>query len=228
MLAKCFLDLSAYATKAVRRSLRSTSHSPSSPPDIPSDDHKLFPPTELDMMLPKVCEALVLVTQCIITITLEEGENELRDAALGHSWKAFFSETCSDGGIVENLLGKASYTRVTITSFFIVINIELLRHLDVFLPRINFGRPVHFSSSGVKDTQTTSAPAEGSVSDPTGFQYLKRDLVRLLGILCHGAKAVQDLVRTCGGIPVVMNMCVIDERNPCKSIFSYHVPVMRD
>jgi len=36
----------------------------------------------------------------------------------------------------------------------------------------------------------------------------------LLGILCHGVKAVQDRARTCGGIPVVMNLCVIDERNP--------------
>lgn len=48
-----------------------------------------------------------------------------------------------------------------------------------------------------------------------GFSYLKRDLVRLLGVLCHGTKAVQDRVRDCGGIVVVLNLCVIDERNPC-------------
>lgn len=54
-------------------------------------------------------------------------------------------------------------------------------------------------------------------SDGTGFSYLKRDLVRLLGILCHGITAVQNRARLCGGIEVVMNLCVIDERNPCTS-----------
>lgn len=79
-----------------------------------------------------------------------------------------------------------------------------------------------------------SAPPEGdtesqtqqSTTDNTGFPYLKRDLVRLLGILCHGVKAVQDLVRECGGIQVVMNLCVVDERNPCAYLFFN--PVMKD
>ncbi|KAH0582940.1 Ataxin-10 [Termitomyces sp. J132] len=213
MLAKCFLDLSAYARKAVERSIDSLDHSPRSPSiadtssnDFSSAKHSRL--TELDVMLPKVCEALVLVTQCIITITLEaEGEStdERLDAASDPGLKAFFLETRpDDDGIVKNL-------------------IDLLRLLDVFLPRINFGRPVH--SSGGKDTQTTPTPTKGSASDPTGFQYLKRDLVRLLGILCHGVKASQDLVRTCGGIPVVMNLCVIDERNPYlreHAIFALH------
>lgn len=52
--------------------------------------------------------------------------------------------------------------------------------------------------------------------DPKGFAYLKRDLVRLLGILAADRPAVQDRVRTCGGIPVVLNLCVIDDRNPCE------------
>ena len=54
------------------------------------------------------------------------------------------------------------------------------------------------------------------VSDGTGFSYLKRDLVRLLGILCHLNKAVQDRIRIAGGIAVVLNLCVVDERNPCE------------
>jgi ataxin-10 len=49
-----------------------------------------------------------------------------------------------------------------------------------------------------------------------GFSYLKRDLVRLLGILCHETKEIQDRVRLCGGIEAVMNLCVVDERNPCE------------
>ncbi|KAG6891267.1 hypothetical protein C0995_008519 [Termitomyces sp. Mi166 len=229
MLAKCFLDLSAYARKAVERSIRSPNHSSRSPSsaDVSSDDSstpEFLPPVELDAMLPKVCEALVLVTQCIITITLEaEGENgenvnESRDDVLEPGLKTFFLETHSnDGGIVENLIGKFPSTQSDRQFvYFSGLPRDLLRLLDVFLPRINFGKPVHFNSSGGRDTQATPTPTqEESTSDPTGFQYLKRDLVRLLGILCHGVKAVQDLVRTCGGIPVVMNLCVIDERNPC-------------
>ncbi|KAG6330980.1 hypothetical protein ID866_8110 [Astraeus odoratus] len=76
-------------------------------------------------------------------------------------------------------------------------SVELLRLLDVFLPRINFGKPVGSSVS----------PGLTAADDPTGFLYLKRDLVRLLGI------------------PVIMNMCVIDERNPYlreHAIFTIH------
>ena len=40
--------------------------------------------------------------------------------------------------------------------------------------------------------------------------------MRLLGLLCHENKAVQDRVRLCGGVEAVMNLCVVDERNPCK------------
>ena len=39
--------------------------------------------------------------------------------------------------------------------------------------------------------------------------------------LAHGAKDVQDRVRDAGGLPVVMNLCVIDERNPCASPFFF-------
>lgn len=63
--------------------------------------------------------------------------------------------------------------------------------------------------------QNTGAAAKALSDDPKGFAYLKRDLVRLLGILVYRSRAVQDRVRLCGGIPVVLNLCVIDERNPC-------------
>lgn len=56
-----------------------------------------------------------------------------------------------------------------------------------------------------------------SVAGSNGFSYLKRDLVRLVGVLCHQDKTFQDHIRVCGGIPVIMNMCVVDERNPCTS-----------
>lgn len=52
-------------------------------------------------------------------------------------------------------------------------------------------------------------------TEERGFSYVKRDVVRLIGILCYENRAVQDRVRLCGGITAVMNLCITDERNPC-------------
>lgn len=52
----------------------------------------------------------------------------------------------------------------------------------------------------------------------SAFAYVKRDIVKLLGVLCYEDKLVQDRIRDCEGIQLVMNMCVVDERNPCKSL----------
>jgi ataxin-10 len=81
----------------------------------------------------------------------------------------------------------------------------VLRLLDIFLPRISLGKVVSPGSA-----QSTSAAS-------TGFPYVKRDLVRLLGILVHDSRPIQDRVRECGGVPIVMNMCVIDDANPCET-----------
>ena len=96
-----------------------------------------------------------------------------------------------------------------------------------------FGKPVDLSTlqlpPGVDRqprpaSNTAVLPKDPATEDngpvKAGFSYVKRDLVRLLGISCAGEKAVQDRVRACGGIPVVMNLCVVDERNPCK----FHEP----
>jgi hypothetical protein len=94
-----------------------------------------------------------------------------------------------------------------------VVVLETLRAFDIFLPRINFGK--------VKPSYPQQLNGGGGVlaqsAGEAGFSYLKRDLVRLLGILCYNNKAIQDRVRSCGGIPVVLNLCAIDDRNPCKS-----------
>ncbi|KAJ7746864.1 spinocerebellar ataxia type 10 protein domain-containing protein [Mycena maculata] len=200
MLAKTFFSLSTYAQTSIRNSLGIAFASDSDPftprPQAPPDwtEVAFEPPSSLDVMLPKVSEALVLVTQCIVTITLESSDTDDHPPVLEQNSQEFFNEaTCADQGIVESLTG-------------------LLRLLDLFLPRINFGKP---PGGGVGDGNT----------DGTGFSYLKRDLVRLLGILCHGTKAVQDRARLCGGIEVVMNLCVIDERNPYlreHAIFTLH------
>lgn len=104
-----------------------------------------------------------------------------------------------------------------------------------------FGKPVDLSSLPLppgaqhptQQQSASSAPnGNGNGDDDEGpvkrgFAYLKRDLVRLLGILCSGDSAVQDRVRLCGGIPVVMNLCVVDDRNPCTSPIPIPHPIPR-
>lgn len=69
-------------------------------------DRKL-PPAELDALLPKVCEALVLVTQCIVTVCLEAEENPAMSGR--DKLKDNFNEN-QVVGIVESLIGEASST----------------------------------------------------------------------------------------------------------------------
>ncbi|KAJ7224451.1 spinocerebellar ataxia type 10 protein domain-containing protein [Mycena pura] len=195
MLAKTFFSLSAYAQKSIQNSLGL--------PTASSDTAgaAFEPLSSLDVMLPKVGEALVLVTQCIVTTALESSDQCMQLKGLEQSSQDFFNDARSaDQGILESL-------------------VELLRLLDMFLPRINFGKPV----PSVVPPQGGGGGGDDSAS--TGFNYLKRDLVRLLGILCYGKKAVQDRIRLCGGIQVVMNLCVVDERNPFlreHAIFALH------
>ena len=85
------------------RSVGSSSSSPRAPTAIPK---------ELDVMLPKVCEALVLVTQCIITVCLEAEEQQTRleegvsTFADFTNMKGYYIQKKHDGhGIVESLIG---------------------------------------------------------------------------------------------------------------------------
>ncbi|KAF9499413.1 hypothetical protein BDN71DRAFT_179860 [Pleurotus eryngii] len=225
MLSKGFFTKAVYTQHAIKRFLgeevQRDGSNPSTIAQSPSENTGEAPPIELDVMLPKVCEALVLITQCISTITLESEERELspieeqekaasssnlRSARSFATFREYFNETrYADNGLVETL-------------------IETLRLLDKFLPRINFGRPVSGNESSPSPTAAANAASSGT-HQAQGFSYLKRDLVRLLGILCHSTRSVQDRVRKCGGIEVVMNLCVIDERNPYlreHAIFTLH------
>lgn len=128
-----------------------------------------------------------------------------------------------DGVLFCTILGNHRLTTL------LTLRPELLQLLDKFLPRINFGRPVPSAglspniSVATGSQENTKAPSIASATDHHGFAYLKRDLVRMLGILCHEKKAVQDRTREAGGIEVIMNMCVIDDRNPCESVFSAEI-----
>lgn len=206
----------------------------------------------LDVMLPKVCEALVLVTQCMVTVAIEAEENAVRlglqeDISPKTNMKSYLNEARTSGvGVAECLIGEFlliwfPWVRhrhlmgllmcpvlepliLLANNAWLLLHPELLRLLDKFLPRINFGRPVPPTGPSSNASSPSTPQGQGQAAavavDDHGFAYLKRDLVRLLGILCHETKAVQDRVREAGGIEVVMNMCVIDDRNPCKSVLS--------
>ena len=76
--------------------------------------------------------------------------------------------------------------------------------------------------TSASDAQPGTEPAaeariQKAKAAAAAFAHVKRDLVRLLGILASHDRTVQDRVRECSGIPVVMNLCVVDDYNPCKS-----------
>ncbi len=55
----------------------------------------ILPPAELDVMLPKVCEALVLVSQGIVTVTLDaekETYSHSTPSTTLQNIRAFFNE----------------------------------------------------------------------------------------------------------------------------------------
>ncbi|KAJ3540044.1 hypothetical protein NM688_g6281 [Phlebia brevispora] len=223
MLVTGFFALSEYAQQSISRTLGASdgdSHSEHGRRQTPRDDPERSTAetsslNDLDVLLPKVSEALVLVTQCLISLALYSEESL---AAYGQSAAgANAPHSQIEGDLVDYV--NCSVSRSGNGSIECLV--ETLRAFDRFLPRITFGKvappPVSVPEGGVpRMPQNLAQPGAGTgpMSDPKGFAYLKRDLARLLGILASGRRAVQDRVRACGGLPVVLNLCVVDDRNP--------------
>ena len=136
-LLRRFFSLSSYSQRSITRALTGTQptttkrNSPSEPMEsasilsesLPSASSTsttfpLCPPAELDAMLPKVCEALVLITQCIVTISLEAEEQRMllqegRSTLTNFKdMKKYFNEKkSSDQGIVESLIGLYCFSK---------------------------------------------------------------------------------------------------------------------
>ncbi|KAF8943691.1 hypothetical protein BGZ47_005153 [Haplosporangium gracile] len=96
-------------------------------------------------------------------------------------------------------------------------SIELLRQADVSLARVS--KPVSSAPSG---TPAMTANAESTVLSNTStvqgqdsfFVGLKRDIVRLIGNLAYRSRHVQDRIRSCNGLIVMLSQCNIDDANP--------------
>lgn len=127
-LSNHFFLLSSYSQRSIARALgtqptTSKWNSPSDPmegssgrssssSESSSTSFPLLPSAELDARLPKVCEALVLITQCIVTICLEAEEQQMRiqeglsQVTKFTNMKNYFNQKkSSDQGIVESLIG---------------------------------------------------------------------------------------------------------------------------
>ncbi|KIJ55410.1 hypothetical protein M422DRAFT_41386 [Sphaerobolus stellatus SS14] len=186
-LPAAFTKLTRYLCKAIQHSLGNavTDDSPLNNTTTSKD----IPSNilrDLDLRLPKVSEAIILTSQCLNSICLEIHTLQSSKRQVEAGYQEVFNAVLAPD-FVEHM-------------------IDVLRWVDHFLPRIVFGKAA--GAPGTKE------PPPDASKDTKGFSYLKRDLVRLLGTISHERKEIQDRVRICGGIEVVMNLCVIDERNP--------------
>ncbi|KAG0354932.1 hypothetical protein BG005_006102 [Podila minutissima] len=107
--------------------------------------------------------------------------------------------------------------------------IELLRQADTSLARVTkpvtaMPNPTPATQSAPSDTSNPSMTAntESSYLSNTStvqgqqsfFVGLKRDIVRLVGNLAYRSRHVQDRIRNCNGLIVMLSQCNIDDANP--------------
>ncbi|KAF8316804.1 hypothetical protein DL93DRAFT_2226625 [Clavulina sp. PMI_390] len=199
-----------YARGSVKRVLPAQSPAPSSTaspvspsPTTNSENQTEASPALLhspDLKLPSVMSSVVLVSQCILKLSMNEVDGGRRGAE--KEIDPVISTAIKQGVLIEDI-------------------IHLLRLLDHLLPRILWGKAQ--PSAHQQTANTPSAPATGPLNSPLdpsaddttmAFSYVKRDLVRLVGLMTYHDKAVQDRLRACGGIHAILNLCVVDERNP--------------
>ncbi|XP_037703545.1 ataxin-10 [Choloepus didactylus] len=97
-------------------------------------------------------------------------------------------------------------------------NTHLLSYLQVFpglLEKVvDLLRLIHVAGKDTTNVFSTSGciKAEGDISDVTeGF---KSHLIRLIGNLCYKNKDNQDKVCELDGIPLILDSCSLDDRNP--------------
>nr|XP_042896636.1 ataxin-10 isoform X1 [Parasteatoda tepidariorum] len=67
--------------------------------------------------------------------------------------------------------------------------------------------------SSISSSKILSAQCDEQIASHPLFGF-KKDLVKLIGNLCYGCKENQDLVRKLDGIPLVLDCCKLDAKNP--------------
>ncbi|KIR34774.1 hypothetical protein I352_03026 [Cryptococcus deuterogattii MMRL2647] len=148
-----------------------------------------------DPRLPKYLEGLVLVSEALGTIGLRVQERIDKATAPGADREDV--ELQMQGG-EEQLVKVIKEPRSGIVRPLI----DMLRALNDYFPHTNPRNPS-------PATTTTAVPPELKP-----FSNLKRDLVRLLGVLTFSDTRVGDQVRDCKGVQLVLSLTEIDEDNP--------------
>ncbi|KAG0760662.1 hypothetical protein G6F57_009073 [Rhizopus arrhizus] len=62
--------------------------------------------------------------------------------------------------------------------------------------------------------RTINLPPAQADHPELGFNFLKRECVRMIGAMCHEDKKIQDEIRELGGIPLILEQFKIDDSNP--------------
>ncbi|EIW67301.1 hypothetical protein M231_01611 [Tremella mesenterica] len=143
-----------------------------------------------DARLPKVFEGLILVLEGLCSIGLACQERSDRR-------KSGNQQVQDKEGGEEELIGLLRKNETGV----IRLLIELLKQLETFLPRRK-----HSS----QQTDTTKLNEE----QIRPITLLKRNLVRLVGILTFESIQTSDLVREYGGVHLLLSMTEVDELNP--------------
>ena len=107
MLIVEFFQLAGYAQNAIKRALGSADDPQGDSMDVDGEALSL---RELDLLLPKVSEALVLVSQCLTTLALSEAEQPVPSFVKATLVAARSPE---GEGLVESLIGALALARCT-------------------------------------------------------------------------------------------------------------------
>ncbi|KAL7336255.1 hypothetical protein PS15p_201613 [Mucor circinelloides] len=67
---------------------------------------------------------------------------------------------------------------------------------------------------GHLETLKVPTPSQNDTDPQAGFNFLKRECVRMMGTMCYKDTFMQDKIRQLGGIPLVLCQFKIDDSNP--------------
>ncbi|KAF9904192.1 hypothetical protein EC991_002940 [Linnemannia zychae] len=171
--------------------------------------------------LANLSSGLMLLLGCFAHLSLhEDGQVNVRP-------KVKSSDDAADDDVDEEIEQRAEIVPVPdwfkaqhmtmVNGGLVESAIELLRQADVSLARVS--KPVSSNPAG---SPAMAANADSTVLSNTStsqgqdsfFVGLKRDIVRLIGNLAYRSRHVQDRIRSCNGLIVMLSQCNIDDANP--------------
>lgn len=166
-----------------------------------------------DPHLAPAAAALMLTTECLAAIALAAQERSDEEAFGGP-----MAVPGGDEAVVAAMKGRsgaagdAATVQDTDGKGIVPQLVAVLGAGHAFLPRIKPGAFSLDPSSTATAFPPTQTPADADAA-ALPFSNLKRDLVRLLGVLAYNDPELGDVVREAGGVPLVLAMTDTDERN---------------